>query len=534
MCRRFGKAAGLQRVLPVAETEENSPLVLQGNKLFFGKMWQLERKLATEIVRLAKTAVTLIDWLSTPHYLNEWFAGSGSRDQKAAAALSLLQNFMVISGGPGTGKTTTVAKLLALLCMNMQALPRIALVAPTGKAAVHMSRALHRALDTFKPEAEITSHLQQLEGQTVHRLLKLRPPYMQPSYDAENPLPFDILVVDEASMLDTSLLLQLLTATPDHCRVILLGDENQLPSVGAGAVLAALAQETVLDRETAAELTNLLPEHTFKVSDCSLPLAGNITRLTVSHRFGSDSGIGCLARAEVAGDADEALVQFMRFPQEIGMRQMNFEQQAAALYEVQKSYWDAVQRNDREAAFGHQADIMVLAARRKDAEHFNQAYIACLKKLKIIKPHGNSFAGQMIMISRNDYPLDLFNGDIGLILQDEIAEKYTLAAYFPLGDGNCRKVALSMLPDYETAFAITVHKSQGSEYREVWLLPPVWEQKTTVQETGLGRALLYTTITRAKEKFIFYGSEQEFSMGCEADEYRRTALKELLEAEYEK
>ena len=141
--------------------------------------------------------------------------------------MALLQNFMLITGGPGTGKTTTVAKLLGLICNNSTKLPRIALAAPTGKAAAHMARALQRALDGFDLSPSIKVHLENLEGQTVHRLLKLRPPQMRPAFNHEHPLALDVLVVDEASMLDLPLVLELLRAVPTSCRLVLLGDENR-------------------------------------------------------------------------------------------------------------------------------------------------------------------------------------------------------------------------------------------------------------------------------------------------------------------
>ena len=355
------------------------PLVMQGRRLFLGRMWQLERDLAAEICRLAHPSAEKVDWMQAAQNLHSWFADKGSEGQRDAAALALLQSFMLITGGPGTGKTTTVAKLLGLICSNSRQLPRIALAAPTGKAAAHMARALHRALDGFSLPEKIYSHLVRLEGQTVHRLL--RPPQMQSAYNRWRPLPYDVLVVDEASMLDTSLLLQLLRAVPDGCRVIFLGDEHQLPSVGAGAVLAALSQDTVLSSETAGKLAEYLPEHGFLVDDeKAVPLSQNSARLTVSHRFGADSGIGCLARAVIAKDAESAWAQFGRFPQELEVMQADVKKQAELLYQRHKKYWQAVDSGNVALAYGHAADVAVLAAWRKDAEIFNETYCRHLQR----------------------------------------------------------------------------------------------------------------------------------------------------------
>ena len=504
------------------------PLVMQGRRLFLGRMWQLERDLAAEICRLAHPSAEKVDWMQAAQNLHSWFADKGSEGQRDAAALALLQSFMLITGGPGTGKTTTVAKLLGLICSNSRQLPRIALAAPTGKAAAHMARALHRALDGFSLPEKIYSHLVRLEGQTVHRLLELRPPQMQSAYNRWRPLPYDALVVDEASMLDTSLLLQLLRAVPDGCRVIFLGDEHQLPSVGAGAVLAALSQDTVLSSETAGKLAEYLPEHGFLVDDeKAVPLSQNSARLTVSHRFGADSGIGCLARAVIAKDAESAWAQFGRFPQELEVMQADVKKQAELLYQRHEKYWRAVDSGNVALAYGHAADVAVLAAWRKDAEIFNETYCRHLQRLGRATEETPWFAGQIIMVTRNDYIQDLFNGDIGLIMP-YTASANGLAAYFQDIEG-FRKTAVSRLPAYETAFAMTVHKSQGSEYREVWLVPPsVASAYDEDSLSGLNNALLYTGITRARKRFVFFGSKQEMTAAVETVRIRRTALYDMV------
>lgn len=504
------------------------PLVMQGRRLFLGRMWQLERDLAAEICRLAHPSAEKVDWMQAAQNLHSWFADKGSEGQRDAAALALLQSFMLITGGPGTGKTTTVAKLLGLICSNSRQLPRIALAAPTGKAAAHMARALHRALDGFSLPEKIYSHLVRLEGQTVHRLLELRPPQMQSAYNRWRPLPYDVLVVDEASMLDTSLLLQLLRAVPDGCRVIFLGDEHQLPSVGAGAVLAALSQNTVLSSETTGKLAEYLPEHGFLVDDeKAVPLSQNSARLTVSHRFGADSGIGCLARAVIAKDAESAWAQFGRFPQELEVMQADVKKQAELLYQRHEKYWQAVDSGNVALAYGHAADVAVLAAWRKDAEIFNETYCRHLQRFGRATEETPWFAGQIIMVTRNDYIQDLFNGDIGLIMPDA-ASANGLAAYFPDIEG-FRKTAVSRLPAHETAFAMTVHKSQGSEYREVWLVPPsVASVHDEDSLSGLNNALLYTGITRARKRFVFFGSKQEMTAAVETVRIRRTALYNMV------
>lgn len=521
------EADALSALAPVVGTSA-APLILEGRRLFLGRMWQLEYDLTAEIKRLAAAGTSAPDAAGARQNLAKWFQGAGSEGQRDAAALALLQFFMVITGGPGTGKTTTVAKLLALICGENENLPHIALAAPTGKAAAHMARALHRAINGFDAPEAVRRHLLKLEGQTVHRLLKLSPPKMQAAFDHIRPLPFDVLIVDEASMLDTALMLQLLKAVKTGARVILLGDENQLPSVGIGAVLSVLSQKTVLDGETHQRLAGFLPEHGFSVSANPPVLAQNTAHLSFSHRFGDNSGIGCLARAAVSGD-EGAWALFDRFPDELEHSECSPNARVERLYRAHKAYWQAVKDGNIEAAYAGISDIVVLAAWRQDAEDFNEAYCSYVRRKMNIPEHLAYFAGEPIMIRQNDYALELFNGDIGLIMED-VGRQGSLAAYFADADG-FKKVAVSCLPEFEPAFAMTVHKSQGSEYREVWLLPPSDAPSDEGDDalSGLSKELLYTAITRAREKFVFFGGKKTFCQAVNTVKVRQTALGSMLE-----
>lgn len=482
------EAQELAQAAPVVGSDAESPLVLDGRRLFLARHWQLERDLARQILRLRTRAAPPDNLPQLRALLQQWFADAGSRDQQAAAALTLLQNFMLVSGGPGTGKTTTVAKLLALLCQN-GSLPRIALAAPTGKAAARMAQSLHQAVAKISGlDDAVRGHLSALQGQTVHRLLGLRPPQMQPVFHAGNPLPLDVLLLDEASMLDNGLLLQTLSALPDGCRVVLLGDADQLPSVGAGAVLEALSQGEALSPATAELLRELLPQ------GWQTELREHSARLAVSHRFDSGSGIGVLARAVVAGDGAAAEQAFAGFPEQLARRDGSVEEMAAALYRTQEAYWQAVDAGEAAAVFEHYADAVVLCALRDEAAAFNRAY------RRLLQAHGRAdaegwFAGQLLMISRNDPAQQLFNGDIGIVLPHQGVP----AVWFADG-ARLRPVPPARLPEHDSAFAITVHKSQGSEYREVWLpLPAAVEQLPD-------RTLLYTALTRAKERFVCWNA----------------------------
>lgn len=356
---------------------------------------------------------------------------------------------------------------------------------------------------------------------------------MRPAFNHEHPLALDVLVVDEASMLDLPLVLDLLRAVPTGCRLVLLGDENQLPSVGLGAVLAALSRPTALDKETAEKLEVYLPNHGFEIKERPQALSQNNAKLTFSHRFGADSGIGCLARAVVSGEKQTAVEQFDKFPKELEMKSGRLKEQVALLYQKQQDYWQAVAENNVALAYGHAADVVVLAAWRQDADDLNQAYQEYLQRQGKVSGEMPWFAGQIIMITHNDYMLEVFNGDIGLIMKDEESLN-GLSAYFPEKDG-FKKIAISRLPDFELAFAMTVHKSQGSEYREIWLLPPSVPATTEGEEEarGLDKALLYTAITRARERFVFWGNAEELVKAVGCHQKRRTALADALERQFE-
>lgn len=513
------EADALRQAAPVVgDGSAFMPLVLRGRRLFGGRLFVLERSVAAELRRIARGWVRLPENAGLRQRLRDWFPDAGHNEQRLAAALAVLQPLMLVTGGPGTGKTTTVAKLLALLCADAAEMPRIALTAPTGKAAAHMTRSLHRALGSFDAGRErVLQHLTALEGQTVHRLLKLNPVIGYSKFNREQALPFDIVVADEASMLDLPLLHQLLCAIPEHGRLILLGDENQLPPVGIGAVLPVLAQPTVLTAEEAAQLAEWLPEGVpFEVRDNPPPLAGNVARLEYSHRFDPQRGVGALAQAVVNGEAAAAEAAFARFPDDLFRLPETPAALARHFAKQHEAYWQAVNSGDPAACFAAQQQLVVLAARRSQAAEFNREY------RKLLASQGRAaeqgwFAGQVLMVAENDYAVNVFNGDIGIVLPHGGG----LAAFFP-DAGGFRAVSLSRLPAYDTAFAMTVHKSQGSEYQEVWLLG---------DEAGsalFDRTLLYTAITRARRRFGYAGQMSALTAAVQRKNHRRTGLGEAL------
>ena len=510
--------------------QASTPLIQFADKLTLGRVWQLEAEIASHLHRLSRPVNPEQDLSGL---LQTLFDGQSSSEQQQAAALACVNQLAIITGGPGTGKTTTVAKLLCLLSFGMAAPPRIALAAPTGKAAARMTESLRFSLQQLRhSNAEVmtdatASALLALEGKTLHRMLGMMPPKMLPKYDAEQVLPYDIVIVDETSMLDSAMLKHLLAAIGDATRLILLGDADQLPPVGMGEFLSLLPAQTCVLPKQLASLQAWLPHVAWHSAATPAALAAQTARLTVSHRFGADSGIGKLAAAVLHQQVDVFAELFDAQDDIVLKPAPDYARNLAwSLWLAQQSYWHAVERGVPAEVFAAWTARMLLTVRRRDAEQVNAALRDILAKQGIWQPEkGLWYHGQAIMITRNDAEMGLFNGDVGVVLRDEAQR---LQAYFPTHDG-MRAVPLSRLPAHEDAFAMTVHKSQGSEFAEVWLLPPLGALEAA---EDYHRALLYTAITRAKQYFVYWGDVSSLQAASARHVQRLTVLGHLLQHEH--
>ncbi|MCU0736682.1 MAG: exodeoxyribonuclease V subunit alpha, partial [Methylotetracoccus sp.] len=456
------------------------PLILdESGRLYLHRYFTHESAVAEGILRRAD----LVDLTRLRSGLDrlfpEDFAASlsrrgGAAGQKRAAAVAVLRRFALISGGPGTGKTTTVTKLLALL-MDQGGSPRIALVAPTGKAAARLSEAVRKkkaellgSRQLEPPQAEAMPE----HASTLHRLLGSRPHGLNFRHNADNPLPVDVLVVDEASMIDLPLMSRVLNALLPSARLILLGDMHQLASVEAGQVFGDLCSRA--GRQNGSpRLSELLDRvgiprpAAAAVPAASCALDDSIAVLQESFRFGQDSGIGHLARAVNAGDAEYADRLFTdsaygdiawRAIAPAGLPALVADQIAPRF----RAYLEAPSPQQAFAAF---ESFRVLCALREGpfgVEAINRLIEQELTRLRWIRPEERWYAGRPLIMTRNDYGLRLFNGDIGLIRPDAESGG-ALRAMFAGGDGTVRKLLPSRLPEHETVYAMTVHKSQGSE-----------------------------------------------------------------------
>ena len=478
------------------------PLILDDDdRLYLHRHFDYERRLARRLMHAAAAPADTVD-AATQQRLNALFGQDAGPDwQKIAAALALRQRLVVISGGPGTGKTTTVVNLLAcLLEQNPQA--RIALAAPTGKAAARMSEALRQRAQHL-PQA-VRERLP-AQAATVHRLLGAFPGGF--THHAGRPLAIDALVVDEASMLDLALATRLLEAVPASARLILLGDKDQLAAVESGAVFAELSADPTLSAACVDELARLceLPT-TAIVTGTPLeagPLRDSVVWLTRSFRFAADSGIA-LAAADVRDGRSDDLLQRLRQGEDAALHWLDDGNAAptAATWQCMRDgyadYLQAVRDGGQDIATITRAfeRFRVLCAVREGRRGVEAINRQLADEARALLAPGSTtpwFSGRPVMVLRNDPLLKLFNGDIGITLPG--ADGAPLV-HFADAAGGFRAVPALRLPPHETAFAMTVHKAQGSEFDEVLVLLPA--QRSRV----LTRELLYTALTRARRRVL--------------------------------
>ncbi|QIA62624.1 exodeoxyribonuclease V subunit alpha [Vibrio astriarenae] len=458
--------------------------------------------------------------------------------QKVAASAALTRRFTVISGGPGTGKTTTVTKLLTVLLQQAQQRgesPTIKLVAPTGKAAARLTESIGNAVQELPIDPSLKDKIP-TDASTIHRLLGAIPNSVEFRHNKHNPLHLDVLVVDEASMVDLPMMYRLAEALPDHARLILLGDKDQLSSVEAGAVLGDIfsyhAQGySEAQGETLAELTSFDSLKT--QASGAVSLADCLCMLQKSYRFDARSGIGQLAKAINSGNKarvtqvwNSDFSDIQHFP----LSADNYTQLLTTLTQEYAHYLNMIEREGMSEDLAQKAKAvlrqfgqcrLLCAVREGDfgVQGLNERIERSLNHRGLItKREELWYAGRPVMVTRNDASSGLFNGDIGICLPVFEEDRTRLKVFFELPDGSVKAILPSRVPEHETAFAMTIHKSQGSEFAfTLMILPPDFSPILT-------RELIYTGVTRAKSRLALYADEAVMNRGIQTRTERHSGL----------
>lgn len=546
---------------------EVKPLIMDyTGRVYLHRYWQYEKSVADIILHLAAP----VDDPEYPVVLGERLKDlfdappdQGGDIKRLAAFLSLRNRLTIISGGPGTGKTFIVARILALLMearyseLNNSVPFSVKLAAPTGKAAARMGESIRDAISALDIPDEIKMIMPKEEPETIHRLLGTIPnsPYFR--HSSKNPLDACVVIIDEASMIDLPLMSKLLDALAANTRLILLGDMNQLASVAPGYVYGDIC--SVVN----AELFSVDVKNDYNkvgapaVTEKSLIWDGNgglgdcVIKLDYSHRFKPDSDIGRLSAAinSPAMDADKVwnLLQNVSANGDIGLIDMPenindvhdypIPELARVILNGYKAYldadiigemFDAVKRfrilcATKKGAYGvAQLNKIV----EKTLSSFSQDGAEKYSPKNKLNPVGMFYERKLIMVTVNNYALRLFNGDIGIILSGESDGEKKLYAYFEIinadGDKDIRRVPVSMLPATETAFAMTIHKSQGSEFDKVLMLLPEAGNRLLTKE------LLYTGVTRTKKYIDIWCQEQAFKEAVMNKTARLSGLSDRL------
>ena len=522
-----GWLGALRKSAVVGVPGDFCPLVLDGTRLYLHRYWQYEQEFANGLQRLGQGLVA-VDNERLQQALAQLFPDQeeGVLDcQRLAAAVAAHRNLCIISGGPGTGKTFTVVKLLALL--QEMAAPetlRIGLVAPTGKAAGRLQESIRAAKGQLDLSSELLARIPE-DTATIHRLLGARfgSPYFR--HNRQNPLPLDLLVVDEASMVDLALMAKLLEALPPNARLVLLGDKDQLASVEAGSVLGDICSGKAANGFSDEFAARLGKSGFVGLSECSGgPLADTIVLLEKSYRFATAGSIGKLSLAVNAGDG-EAAVGILR-DNDHGDLALHGWQNEGSMVRLQEmalaGFSDCLAATIPQDALTAFNRFRILCAHRRGrfgVAGMNEWVEGVLAEAGLISRDAYWYRGRPGMITRNHPALNLYNGDIGITMPDATGR---LRVFFAGADGSVRSFAPARIPEHETAFAVTVHKSQGSEFDSVALLLP--EKPSPV----LSRELVYTAITRAKKSFALWGDEQVLRIAISQRVSRVSGLKKLL------
>jgi exodeoxyribonuclease V alpha subunit len=519
------------------------PLILDGSRLYLYRYWDFEKRLADTLKTLAVSTFKDFDEQRLKDSFERIFPRvehdrEKDVDWRRVAAFSSFRNGLcVISGGPGTGKTFAVARILALLIeQTLDRKLHIALTAPTGKAATRLQEAIKKAKVGLNCSESVKTAIPE-EASTIHRLLGGRPDSPSFRFNRDAPLPYDVVIIDEASMVDLVLFSRLAQAVKPRSRLILLGDKDQLASVEAGSVLGDICDMEAIHRFSSSFISDCYratgEEIGYSASDTpGAAMDDCIIQLNKNYRFSKASGVYSVSHAVNDGNGSQALdlIRNSSFgdinwkslprPDKLPRRLQEW---------IMERYTAYLKASDPLEAFDLFTRSRILSALREGpygVHNLNIAVEHILQKQELVDWGGRWYSGRPVMITKNDYSLRLFNGDIGITMADHERDG-ELRVFFIGPDGSVRSFPPLRLPDHETVYAMTVHKSQGSEFDAVLLMMP--DRDTRV----LTRELIYTAITRAKEKIQIWGKEDIFLTAIQRRIRRSSGLRDALWSHHE-
>lgn len=517
------------------------PLIFDNkNRLYLYRYWDYEKRLSDSIISRTKEDIRDIDVSLLSDSLKRVFQKNEDDDfnrQKVAALIAAFKKFCVISGGPGTGKTFALAKILALLLeQSKENKLKIVLAAPTGKAAARIGESIIAAKKTLNCSGDVIEAIPS-EAFTIHRMLKTIPgsPYFR--HNAENPLDADVVVVDEASMVDLALMSKLVAAVPADARLILIGDKDQLASVEAGSVLGDICDWnnihgfSVNFRKNVEKLLGQKIEVSSNEHKEGPGLHDCMVVLKKNYRFTDKSGIGELSRAVNHGDIDKALSLLRHDNDQIEWKDLSLSHDLSRTIakRVIESYSDYLETDNPYRALELFSRFKILCAVKIGPFGVNAVNSLVEQVLmregliESVRPTSKPwYRGRPVLVTSNDYDLELFNGDIGITMPVTGSSSKDMYVYFPGNSGELRRFLPHRLPKHETVYAMTVHKSQGSEFENILFILPDRDYPV------LTRELFYTGITRAIQKVSIWGSEDIIKSTLSRKIKRTSGLRDAL------
>ena len=535
------------RLVAIGDQEDEAarPLRLVGSRLYLDRYWREERQIAADLLSSSDGLAAGVDTSVLAEGIGRLFRERDDHLQRCAAACSVLRRLSVIAGGPGTGKTTTVARVAALLYEQFAAaglpVPLIALTAFTGKASARLQELVHSEAAQLEVDEALRAWLLELPASTIHRLLGRRPgSHAQFLHNRSNCLPHDVVIVDETSMVSLSLMARLLDAVRPDARVVLVGDPGQLTAIEAGAVLRDIVGPSAEGLHMSASMRGLLSAAVGSDVVAAEPSAGvtvgdGIVVLERVHRFGE--GIAALAEAIRRGDGSGAVsalrsgpsAEVSWVPVDVAGGDDDSVDVDAALTGLRTvaatasgAVVDAARAGDAVGALHALSAFRLLCAHRR-GPHGVATWTAQIERwlaaeLKAFSAAERDYPGRPLLVTRNDYELGLYNGDTGVVIADG---NERLTAAFERGS-EIVSFTPTRLDAVETVYAMTIHKSQGSQFDTAAVILPDPGSRI------LTRELLYTAVTRARERLILIGTEEMVRAAVARPVARASGLRERL------